>query len=588
MRTQQIRGIILLLAIVFSAALYKAATPKPQNPGLQKAQMLYEAERFQLKRENLRRYNMLKFYGAIGLFAAINLSLLILSGAYARARIKISSVHTARIGQHSAIPVHYKDLQSFYPIAINLSLAEIEASVSSSHENAYQISRQMIEDITSYTRSIAGKRGMGFSEYGQPITVQSALPAPTSASSFAELLRNGTMAPGKPLVLGFSQGQPQYRDLKDLKSVAVAGWQGSGKTLSTAYIVASSVLAYGVHAYIVDPHKNHEEGLYALLKPLEKTGHVTIINPFDTPTLIKNLSTILERRLSGEDPSSPGILLVIDELARLAKMECFDTLVTFLERCTEETRKANITFIGCSHKWTARHFKGRADIRGCMNSMLIHKTKPSQADLLVEDSQDKYLVKQIQQPGEAILITDFDQPVLVSMPVCTREDMEIVAEIVKKTYATEKSPALHLETQKELRKAVNSEQTFRQPTTEKKKDTATQTAKSSSTKKPVAAPQVYPKDVIPFDLHRKKAKLFRQSTVNPDYLTLEQIQQQLQKRKEFDPTFTQAELARQTEISPGHLSKILREQRPLNKKNKQKLYNALFASNLLKKPAIRR
>jgi hypothetical protein len=37
-------------------------------------------------------------------------------------------VHTAHIGKHSSIPVLYKDIQNFYPIAVNLSLAEIEAS----------------------------------------------------------------------------------------------------------------------------------------------------------------------------------------------------------------------------------------------------------------------------------------------------------------------------------------------------------------------------------------------------------------------------------------------------------------------------
>ncbi len=39
---------------------------------------------------------------------------------------------------------------------------------------------------------------------------------------------------------------------------------------------------------------------------------------------------------------------MIDELARLAKMECFEELLNLLERCTEETRKANITFFGSS------------------------------------------------------------------------------------------------------------------------------------------------------------------------------------------------------------------------------------------------
>ena len=65
--------------------------------------------------------------------------------------------------------------------------------------------------------------------------------------------------------------------------------------------------------------------------------------------------------------------------------------------------------------------------------MLIHKTKPSQADLLLEDTHDKHLVKQLYQPGDAILVTDYTTPALVSIPLCTRKDMQTVATMLKTT-----------------------------------------------------------------------------------------------------------------------------------------------------------
>ena len=142
------------------------------------------------------------------------------------------------------------------------------------------------------------------------------------------------------------------------------------------------------------------------------------------------LNQILDRRLNGQEACTPEILLVIDELARLTRMECFDVLINFLERCTEETRKANMTFIGGSHSWTARHFNGRADIRRCINSLLIHKTKPSQAELLLEDTHDKQLVKQLQHPGDAILATDYGMPTVITLPLCTLADMHTVARMV--------------------------------------------------------------------------------------------------------------------------------------------------------------
>jgi hypothetical protein len=290
----------------------------------------------------------------------------------------------------------------------------------------------MFEDISSYTRAIAGERGLLSVSSIYPESHQSATLTRTLSPTFAELLRDGAVSPGKPLILGYDrQGQAQYRSLKDLKTVAIAGLQGSSKTLSTAYIVASSILAHGVHAYIVDPHKQHDKSLYSFIQPLEHTEYVTVVNPFDTPTLINDLHNTLNRRLAGQEANTPGILLVIDELACLAKMACFNVLLAFLQRCTEEARKANITFIGGSHKWTAHHFHGRVDIRGYINSMLIHKTKPSQADLLLKGTHSKHLLKQLQQPGDAILRIHGNTPTLISIPLCTLEDMQTVANMLK-------------------------------------------------------------------------------------------------------------------------------------------------------------
>ncbi len=92
--------------------------------------------------------------------------------------------------------------------------------------------------------------------------------------------------------------------------------------------------------------------------------------------------------------------------------------------------------------------------------MLIHKTKPSQADLLLEDPHDKQLVKQLQRPGEAILVTDYAPPILISIPLCTRSDMHTVAALVKKKqYRKPESPHIsdrEFEYPAQARNLVNS------------------------------------------------------------------------------------------------------------------------------------
>ncbi|GAK51801.1 hypothetical protein U14_03047 [Candidatus Moduliflexus flocculans] len=540
MTIQRLSGIILLFVIIITAAIFHASYPRAlsRSAAIQNAQERLQIERIDLQRQTLQRNDRLKFYGTLSVIGSFNLAVLLLAIGIAHSRIKAASVFTLRIGEQSAIPVRYKDLPRIYPIALNLSLAELEGSASDSHDKAYQISRQMIEDAANYTRALsshAPNRLWG-NEPTQTLSMAIAATTPT----FAELLENGTIAPGKPLLLGYADGQPQTRELRDLKSLAIAGWQGSGKTSSTAYLIASSVFAYSVHAYILDPHQQHPESLSALIRPLTATGRVHIVNPFDTPKLIRDLTQRLDRRLAGEEPSEPGLLFVIDELARLANMECFDELVRLLERCTEETRKANITFFGSSPKWTARYFKGRADIRGCMNSMLIHKTKPSQADLLLEDSQEKQLVKGLQQPGDAILATDFAPPLCVSIPRCVKADMETIARRMR-------------ESRQEADMGI-----YDMPQEEERT--------------PAFAPEV-----ISLAERRRKNTQFAFKGLHPQDMTIDLIREQFARLKEEQPDLTQAEIASRAGLSPSVFSKILNKKQALTFDQQQRLYDALFA-----------
>jgi hypothetical protein len=444
-------GLLLLLVILTGVTGYVLLTDRQQAPEralqyqitlrvvealatLEQHKLAMQQQAFDLQRAQLADqqqaipiYRQIKTSALIGSLLVAWLAMLIVVIYAGRSHLRRNSVCVAKIGPHSAIPVHHDDLKQFYPIAVNLSLAEIEASISTSHDNAYTISRQMIADLTTYTRALASQRGVFGKEPADEMPPRCAVAGTAIPPTCADLLQRDQIAPGKPLIFGYHQGQPEYRDLKNLKSLAIAGWQGSGKTSSAAFIIGTSVLAYNVEAYVIDPHKQHDEGLYRLIQPLEQTGRVTVINPFDTHALIHTIQTRLNNRLRGDESSDRPILFVIDELARLAKLDCFDELVVLLERCTEETRKANIVFLGISTKWTARHFKGRADIRGCMNSALVHKCKPSQAELLLEDRRDQKLVEHLEHPGDAILVTDYAGAKPVAMPFCTRQDMQTIA-----------------------------------------------------------------------------------------------------------------------------------------------------------------
>jgi hypothetical protein len=168
------------------------------------------------------------------------------------------------------------------------------------------------------------------------------------------------------------------------------------------------------------------------------------------------------------------------------------------------------------------------------------------------------------------------------MPFCTPEDMKTVAAMVKSTYTAAPPLSLQFDLEKE---AQHVDEEPPQNTTVPKSPRP-----HTSQKETMAAPAApsYPKDVIPFDLHRRKQKLGRKATFDVSALTLEQIQQQYHKRQQQDAHLTQAELARHIGLSPGYLGKLLRGQRPLNNKNKLKFYKALFVNERLEIPVNQR
>jgi hypothetical protein len=409
--------------------------------GLEKQQIdlqgLYLAKKQAEARLSIERVKLwadLWIYGVAGLLFSACLSGLIVASGWHRAHVKRASVHTYRIGKHNEVVVHEKDLSIAAPIAMGLMNAESLKQINGGIDKALAIYQDVAKLQSKQFSHLAAQAALPVQAGNEVIDL------PRPVPTFAELHARGEFQQGADLLIGFDeQGQPQRRSVTDIKAMSVAGWQGSGKTVSTGYLVACALLQYpGSVAHVIDPHSENKEGLGHLLRPFEQTGRVQVIGNFDlkagVPKLIKHLDNTLDNRLTGKDKSNSLILLVVDELARLAKLDFFDVLVAFLERCTEETRKAGIVFVGSSQKWAARSFKGRADIRGCMPSMLMHKAKKSQAKFLMEDAtpQEFQLLKRIKNPGTALLSTSCQSdPILVNIPYIVQNDILQVAKVLK-------------------------------------------------------------------------------------------------------------------------------------------------------------
>lgn len=408
-----ISGTVIAVLLIFAYLVYQTSiTPEVLQVESQEAiQDLYFWGEW--KRANYPRL----IWGGLAVFAG---TLLFIGFSAIYTRVQRSQIFFAKIDQ-SEIPILKKHLPEMTPIITGLVTAKQLEANALMYEKVIPLYADLIELQRRQYQSLPLNQT-------KALPLSDAVTLPNHIPTLTELLQRGELSPGRPGILGYDvQGEPIKRSLRDCKSLAITGQQGSGKTLTMAYLVSVGVLCDHAQAYIIDPHLGHPEGLSTYLQPLIETGRVQAVNSFETPGLIKQLDHLLDRRLAGIENSDPTIIFVIDELARLAKLEVFDGLVAFLERCSEETRKANMIFIGASHKWTARHFKNRADIRACMNSALIHHTKPSMADLLLEDTHDRNLVKDITQPGQAVLMTDFSPTQLIHIPYLTIADVQQIA-----------------------------------------------------------------------------------------------------------------------------------------------------------------
>ena len=355
--------------------------------------------------------------------AIAGLACLLLSGAFGLAVVRKQSVYHARIGEHSDIPVHYRDLRNFYPIAVNLSLAEIEASVSNSHEKAFQISDSILKSISSFSR------------VGKPLASLPSQPDPPALSqgvpTFKNLLDQGVLAPHKPLIFGLTQaGHIKSGSWSDLFSSTIAGQSGQGKTSTLRSLIAQSLLTEQVAlCWILDYHYPHPESLLASLGAIKDCSRVKYAeNRLDTLALIKEIDATLDTRLDGLEPSQPVKVVVMDETLVLA--DRMPEVKDLIFRIGTEGRKAGMYGLFSAQTWKAQDVGG-SDVRDNLTSIIAHKMKQRQAQTLLQDRDSVKAVKHL-TTGQALFVPTKGDPEILNIPLCTPGDMQEVFERLSK------------------------------------------------------------------------------------------------------------------------------------------------------------
>ena len=208
--------------------------------------------------------------------------------------------------------------------------------------------RSQYRNVTAYSPSmnysISGKHdapalGSGASML-PPLT-------PAVIPPFDDLLAAGLIGADsdgrkQPLIFGYDEatGEPLTGDWKQLYSTGLGGLQGSGKTWTSAFLLAQSALN-GASIIIADPHAGDSESLASRVQPLAPSFVCDIAD--DEKTIleaVKYADDVLKRRKHGDSDRTP-LIVAIDEWTALRRGALAEVLPAFVEDFSTEGRKLN-------------------------------------------------------------------------------------------------------------------------------------------------------------------------------------------------------------------------------------------------------
>jgi hypothetical protein len=373
----------------------------------------------------------------IAILAVCLVCMLLLTYSIVKSQLKKASVHTYKIGKHSEIGVHEKDLSIAAPIAVGLTQAEQLKQQNKGIEQAFSIYTRMADVQTKQIQAFVGKRGLTPTApyISLPEQEPGVLPSsqPQSIPTFQELLLSGEIAQGNPMILGYENGVPRRGSFLDIYSAAVAGESGSGKTSTMLFLIGSGLVACGVRFIGIDPHYPHPNSLGSKTKPLWEAELMRMATSSDEMlNVLTQVERVIDLRLKQVDTDTTPVVLVIDELAFLSKTSIGSSITHTMERISTEGRKCAVYMLASSQTWLAARTGDSSVVRDTLTSAYVHRIKPKQANLLLQDKEEVEKVKRyLKQAGDVLFCPVNDESVVCKMPYTTEADMMMVAEMLQ-------------------------------------------------------------------------------------------------------------------------------------------------------------
>ncbi len=439
----------LCVLCVFIAMLsYKQF--QPENPRLRAAEEAQEIE-------DIYFYGRAKQILFVSTSAIVLLSILIVTFTHSRATLKQASVYVYKLGKHHEFVVHERDLAIAAPIAMGLINAEQLRQMNGGVERAFELYTRMADVQSNQIQALmTPPPPQAKPEFPSVKRQDGPLPQTKHADvpTFRELLTTYQLGFGKPMILGFENGVPRYGSFQDIYSAAVAGESGSGKTATLLFLIGSAVISCPIRFIGIDPHYPHPKSLGSKTKPLWDAGLIRMTTyKDDMLAVLHEIEQTIDRRLRQVETDTTPVVLVIDELAFLTKTSIGKAISHTMERISMEGRKCAVYMLASSQTWLAARTGKSSVVRDTLTSAFVHRIKPKQANLLLQDKEESDLVKKhVKHAGDVLLCPVNDDPVVCKIPFSTEADMHIVVEMAENTpsHRSSRAHALDQECQKLL------------------------------------------------------------------------------------------------------------------------------------------
>jgi hypothetical protein len=265
-----------------------------------------------------------------------------------------------------------------------------------------------------------------------------ALPPP-AVPTFSQLLDQGRIGPGRPLLLGFDAvtGQPIEGSWEDLYSCGIGALQGAGKTWLAAFLLAQSAAA-GARLIVCDPNPHTSESLATRIAPLS-LALICDVASTDEAILaaLRMANDRLEERKAGSN-ADWLLIVAVDEWTSLLRRKAGDLLPEYVTNFAEQGRKYGVNTLLSAQGWT----KDTAGlVRNRLTSQYVLRQRPDEAryqlglpaSIMPDDIR-------LLPDATGYLLTVRGDLVRVVIPQMTEADIARVATLIPRQAATLKPP----------------------------------------------------------------------------------------------------------------------------------------------------